>query len=66
MPEDDLNLAQVDPLLQQVGGIAVATGIVTLLMNRDAFKFTTLTTPTTVNLSSASAAYAAKVTKRSS
>ena len=50
MAEDLLHLEQIDAGLDQMGCIAVATGIVTLLMNRDSCKFTTLTTPTAANL----------------
>jgi hypothetical protein len=44
--QDLLDLQQVKAGLDQVGGIAVATGITTLLINRRPFKFTIDITPT--------------------
>jgi hypothetical protein len=49
-----------------MGGKAVATGITTLLINRDAFKFTILITPTPANRLSSFVVYVAKATKLSS
>ena len=41
MTEQVLDMAQAQPLLKQMGGVGVATGIVTLLMIRGLVKFTT-------------------------
>ena len=61
-----LDLPEVRAAGQQVGGKTVATGITTLLINRDAFKFTILITPTPANRLSSFVVCVAKVTKLSS
>lgn len=66
MAENLLNSQQIDTGLEQMGGITVATGITTLLINRDASKFTILITPTTANRLSSFVVCVAKVTKLSS
>jgi len=66
VPEQHLQLMERQARLELVGGVGVATGIITLLINRVAFRSTTPTTPTTANRSSAFAACAAKQNRRSS
>ena len=61
-----LNHADIAAILQQVCGERMATGITTLLINRDAFKFTIHITPTTANRLSSFVVCVAKVTKLSS
>ena len=61
-----LHGADIHAPFQQVGGEAVATGITTLPINRDAITFTILITPTTANRLSSFVVCVAKVTKLSS
>jgi hypothetical protein len=52
--EDFLYFEQIDAGFDQMGGIAMATGITTLLMNRNPFEFTTGIMPTTASPSTSS------------
>lgn len=64
--EQDLDDADVDLLLQQMGGKGMPTGILTLLMIRGLCKFTTDTIRTMASRSTLFAVYDVKAMKRSS
>jgi len=62
--EQALDVTQTQTLLEQMGGIAVATGIITLLMNRNLVGSSTRIIPTTVSPSTSSGVCDASTTKR--
>ncbi len=61
--EDFLYLQQIDPRFDQMGGIAVATGIFTLLINRRPIESTTDISPISVNRSTSYVGCDVKVMK---
>ena len=64
--EDLLHLKQIHTGLDQMGGIGMAEGILTLLMNRSLFKFTTDIIRTTASPLTSSAVCDDRTMKRSS
>ena len=66
MPHLLLQLGNRHPRRQLMGRVGVATGIITLLMNRDLIESTTGIIPTTANPSTSSGVFAGSTMQRSS
>ncbi len=64
--EDFLDFEQIDAGFDQMGGVAVATGIITLLINPTPIKSTTDITPTMAKASTSFGVFDASTMKRSS